>query len=192
MQRPNKLHASRVGDVISQSFYYDGRTLTLFNPDDGVYATVAAPGTLDAMIDFARDSLDVIAPAGDLITMDAYDAVDGGYELGLRGRQVVHRRRALRPSRVPRIRRRLADLDRGRSATVAPQVRHHDPRARRRPAVRNLDAQLDAHARRQRGAVRVHASAGRATDRIPPGRQCRSAADDDHEQGWRHMPHRSL
>jgi len=72
LQRPNKLHASRVGDVVSQSFYYDGRTLTLVNPDDGVYATVAAPDTLDAMIDFARDSLDVIAPAGDLITTDAY------------------------------------------------------------------------------------------------------------------------
>jgi hypothetical protein len=72
VQRPNKLHAARVGDVVSQSFYYDGRTLTLVNPDDGVYATVAAPDTLDEMIDFARDSLDVIAPAGDLIATDAY------------------------------------------------------------------------------------------------------------------------
>jgi hypothetical protein len=72
VQRPDKLHASRVGDIVSQSFYYDGRTLTLVNPDDGVYATVPAPDTLDAMIDFARDSLDVIAPAGDLITTDAY------------------------------------------------------------------------------------------------------------------------
>mgnify|MGYP003397253115 CR=1 FL=1 len=72
LQRPNKLYAARVGDVVSQSFYYDGRTLTLVNPDDGVYATVAAPDTLDAMIDFARDALDVIAPAGDLITTDAY------------------------------------------------------------------------------------------------------------------------
>jgi len=72
LQRPNRLHASRVGDVVSQSLYYDGRTLTLVNPDDGVYATAAAPNTLDAMIDFARDSLDVIAPAGDLITTDAY------------------------------------------------------------------------------------------------------------------------
>jgi hypothetical protein len=72
LQRPNKLRAERVGDVVSQSFYYDGRTLTLFNPNDGVYATVPAPGTLDAAVDFARDSLDVVAPAGDLITTDAY------------------------------------------------------------------------------------------------------------------------
>lgn len=72
VQRPNKLFAERVGDVISQSFYYDGKALTLLNPDDGYYATVPAPGTIDAMLDFARDSLDVIAPAGDLVTKDAY------------------------------------------------------------------------------------------------------------------------
>jgi len=73
VQRPNKLHSERVGDVLKQSFYYDGRTLTLVNPDDGYYATTAAPPTIDAMLDFARDALDVVAPAGDLITMDAYD-----------------------------------------------------------------------------------------------------------------------
>lgn len=73
LQRPNKLRSERNGDVISQSFYFDGRTLTIFNPGDGYYATVPAPPTIDAMVDFARDSLDVIAPAGDLVTMDAYD-----------------------------------------------------------------------------------------------------------------------
>ena len=33
VQRPNKLRAERVGDIISQSFYYDGRVLTLSNPN---------------------------------------------------------------------------------------------------------------------------------------------------------------
>jgi hypothetical protein len=72
LQRPDKLRTERVGDVASQSLFYDGRTLTLFDPNDGHYATVPAPGTLDAAVDFARDSLDVVAPAGDLITTDAY------------------------------------------------------------------------------------------------------------------------
>jgi len=72
VQRPNRLHSERVGDVMKQSFYYDGQTVTLANPDDGYYATVAAPPTIDGMLDFAREELDVVAPAGDLITMDAY------------------------------------------------------------------------------------------------------------------------
>jgi hypothetical protein len=82
VQRPNKLFAERVGDVVSQSFFFDGKTLTLFNPDDGYFATVPAPGTIDAMLDFARDSLDVIAPAGDLITTDAYARLMAGTAAG--------------------------------------------------------------------------------------------------------------
>jgi len=72
VQRPNKLHSERVGDVMRQSLFYDGRSLTLFNPDDNFYATVPAPPTIDGFLDFAREQLDIVAPAGDLITMDAY------------------------------------------------------------------------------------------------------------------------
>lgn len=82
VQRPNKLFAERVGDVVGQSFFYDGKSLTLFNPDDGYFATVPAPTTVDAMLDFARDSLDVIAPAGDLITTDAYARLMAGTTAG--------------------------------------------------------------------------------------------------------------
>lgn len=72
VQRPNKLHSERVGDALRQGLYYDGRTVTLVNPDDKLYATVPAPPTLDGMLDFAREALDIVAPAGDLITTDAY------------------------------------------------------------------------------------------------------------------------
>ena len=73
VQRPNKLRAERTGDLVDQVFYYDGKTLTLSNPSDEVYATVAAPGTLEEMLDFARDRLDIVAPAGDLVYSNAYD-----------------------------------------------------------------------------------------------------------------------
>jgi hypothetical protein len=72
-RQPNKLRAERVGDIISQSFYYNGRLLTLSNPNEGYYATVPAPASIDTMLDFARDSLDVIAPGGDLISENAYE-----------------------------------------------------------------------------------------------------------------------
>ena len=72
VRRPNKLYAERSGDIISQSFYYDGKTLSLYNPAENYYATVRAPGTIEGMLDFARDALDVAAPAGDLLFEDAY------------------------------------------------------------------------------------------------------------------------
>jgi hypothetical protein len=73
VQRPNKLRADRAGDLVGQSFYYDGRTLTLVDPADNSYATVAAPATLEEMLDFARTTLDIVAPAGDLIYGNAFD-----------------------------------------------------------------------------------------------------------------------
>lgn len=73
IQRPNKLRAERTGDLVDQIFYYDGKSLTLHNPSEKYYATVAAPGTLEDMLDFAREKLDVVAPAGDLLYKNAYD-----------------------------------------------------------------------------------------------------------------------
>lgn len=72
-QRPNKLVAQRKGDLVNQAFYYDGKTLTLYNANANVFATVPAPPTLDGMIEFASDRLDIVAPAGDLLYSNAYD-----------------------------------------------------------------------------------------------------------------------
>jgi hypothetical protein len=46
IKRPNKLLTERRGDLVSQNFYYDGKTLTLYDPALKVYATEPAPGTL--------------------------------------------------------------------------------------------------------------------------------------------------
>ena len=70
--RPDKLLAERRSGLADQSFYYDGKTLTLFNPGSGYYATVPAPGNLDAMLEFAQSNLDVIAPGTDLVDTQAY------------------------------------------------------------------------------------------------------------------------
>lgn len=75
LRRPNKLRAERAGDTVSQEFYYDGKALTLYNPADKVYATVAAPDTIEGMLDFARDRLDIVAPAGDFLYRNAFDSL---------------------------------------------------------------------------------------------------------------------
>ncbi len=72
VSRPNKLRAERRGDVIDQIFYYDGKTLTLYNPSDKVYARVPAPGTIEEVLNFAHDSLGLGIPAADLVYQDAF------------------------------------------------------------------------------------------------------------------------
>ena len=71
VSRPNKLRAHRKGDIVDQEFFYDGKTLTLYNPKENLYATTAAPPTLEEMLDFAREKLDVVAPAADFVYKNA-------------------------------------------------------------------------------------------------------------------------
>lgn len=82
VQRPNKLRAERIGDLVNQVIYYDGKSFTLHNPDEKVYATVAAPSTLEEMLDFARTKLDIVAPAADLIYKNAYEILTEGATTG--------------------------------------------------------------------------------------------------------------
>ncbi|MBW2428608.1 MAG: DUF2092 domain-containing protein, partial [Deltaproteobacteria bacterium] len=70
--RPNRLRAERRGDLIDQVFYYDGKTLTLYNPADKVYATEPAPGTIEELLDFARENLGITVLAADLIYRNAF------------------------------------------------------------------------------------------------------------------------
>ena len=72
ISRPNRLRAERKGDLVDQIFYYDGKTLTLYNPADKVYATEPAPGTIEELLDFARETLGLMVPAADLIYRNAF------------------------------------------------------------------------------------------------------------------------
>ena len=72
ISRPNKLRSERRGELIDQAFYYDGKTLTLYNSSEKVYATEPAPGTIEELLDFARESLGLIVPVSDLVYRNAF------------------------------------------------------------------------------------------------------------------------
>jgi hypothetical protein len=73
LKRPDKLRAERHSDLVDQAFFYDGTSLTLFNPEEKLYATAEAPPTIEGMLDFAREKLDIVAPAGDLVYSNAFE-----------------------------------------------------------------------------------------------------------------------
>jgi hypothetical protein len=72
VSRPNRIRAQRTGDLVDQVFYYDGKTLTLHNPGDEVYATVPAPGTIEETLSYVLSELELIIPVSDLLYPDAY------------------------------------------------------------------------------------------------------------------------
>ncbi|NOQ63684.1 MAG: DUF2092 domain-containing protein [Methyloprofundus sp.] len=70
VQRPNKLFSTRQGNIIDQNFYYDGRSLTLYNNKAKVFATVAAPDTVSKTLDYTLAEFKLIAPGIDLLHTD--------------------------------------------------------------------------------------------------------------------------
>jgi hypothetical protein len=72
VKRPNKLLAVRSGELMNQRFFYDGKTLTLYNPSVKVYGSKPAPPTIEKMIDFARETVGILLPAADLLYRNAF------------------------------------------------------------------------------------------------------------------------
>ena len=83
VKRPDRLRATRKGDL-HQELFYDGKSLTLYNKKENVYATVPAPSTIERALDMARNELDMDAPGGDLLYRNLYaslmeDVISGTY-----------------------------------------------------------------------------------------------------------------
>ena len=72
VQRPNKLFSEYHNIKYNQKFYYNGKTLTQYNPNEKVYAMEKAPGTIEEMLHFARDTYGITAPTSDLIYNNAF------------------------------------------------------------------------------------------------------------------------
>jgi hypothetical protein len=81
-RRPNELRIDRRGPAGRVVFRYDGKQYSLDAPDKKVYATAAAPPSIDAAIDDARDRLQIDAPGGDLMVRDPYAALTDGLITG--------------------------------------------------------------------------------------------------------------
>jgi hypothetical protein len=86
VHRPGQLMADSEGDTTKQLFYYNDKTITLFDPVAKTYATLEAPATLDAMFDFLNENLGFSIPTADLIYSDPYkvltERVEEGYYVG--------------------------------------------------------------------------------------------------------------
>ena len=87
VKRPNRLRANIDGDRVSQELYYDGKSITLYGKDVNVYASLDAPPTIDAAMDYAIGFYGLVAPMVDLIYGDSYEIlienVQSGSYVGL-------------------------------------------------------------------------------------------------------------
>ena len=78
LSRPNKLRVDVGGEVPKYEFYYDGKTIVAYAPDDGVYSVVPAPGTIDAMMPFADEKTGIHFASADVLFTDPYAMLSQG------------------------------------------------------------------------------------------------------------------
>jgi hypothetical protein len=64
--KPSHLRAQVVGDRRERMLYYDGKTLSVFAPRDGFYASIAAPPTIALLAKTLDNEYDLSIPLEDL------------------------------------------------------------------------------------------------------------------------------
>lgn len=66
VQRPDKLRVNAAGDLFDKAFFFDGKTLTLFDADHKVYASRPVAGDIEGALAKASAELKLRIPLGDL------------------------------------------------------------------------------------------------------------------------------
>ncbi len=90
IRRPDRLRAERTGDGIEQVMVYDGATLSIDDRAAGYHAVAEAPDDIDGLLHFARDSLGIVPPSGDLVFSDAFELLTASVTSGMVvGRSIV-------------------------------------------------------------------------------------------------------
>jgi hypothetical protein len=82
VQRPDKIRAERTDGVANQLLVYDGETLSMHDVLHDFYSAVAVPDNIDDFLHFARDSLDLVPPAGDMVFSNAFELLTAGVTSG--------------------------------------------------------------------------------------------------------------
>ena len=77
MGRPDKIRVTRTGGFANVEMTFDGKTLTLLNKDDKVYAQAEVPGAIDQLVDALRDKYNRPLPGADLLLPNVYDELMG-------------------------------------------------------------------------------------------------------------------
>lgn len=72
LQRPDKLKVVTSGDGPAAEFYYDGKKMSAYAPEEKLVASADAPATIDAMLKSVYDTSGTYFPFTDVIVSDPY------------------------------------------------------------------------------------------------------------------------
>jgi hypothetical protein len=83
LERPGRLYVEWHSDLGDRQFWYDGKSVTLYDPAAPFYAAEAAPPEIDSMLDELVPKLDFAPPLTDFLYHDPYRSVSGRLRYGI-------------------------------------------------------------------------------------------------------------
>ncbi len=75
VRRPDRMRSHRAGVVGSADFFYDGKTVTVFDLATKFFTVSQAPRSLDSLLPVLEDLLGVDVPGADLLYTDVYEGL---------------------------------------------------------------------------------------------------------------------
>jgi hypothetical protein len=82
LKRPGALYVEWSSDLGDRQFWYDGKSITLYDPSSPFYATESAPSQLDSMLDRLLPELNFSPPLADFLYSDPYQRVKSNVQYG--------------------------------------------------------------------------------------------------------------
>jgi hypothetical protein len=83
VQRPDKVRINGAGDIENKQFFYNGKTITLYDKNHNSYAVMAVPGTIDAAMAKADKEYGLRISLVDLAESDTYALMTKGVKNAL-------------------------------------------------------------------------------------------------------------
>jgi hypothetical protein len=97
VKRPGQVYGEFTGEGKTRKVWYNGKELTIFNPEKGFYGVIDTPGTIDETMDFLMENYRFSLPIADIIYSDPYSSFIGttreGFVVGddtVNGKSCVH------------------------------------------------------------------------------------------------------
>ena len=110
VQRPDKAHIDRLGQLTDAEIVYDGKTISILGHKANMYYQLPSEHGLDLAVEDFRVETGAEVPGADLLVTDTYAVLtEGVVERRVSGNG-LRRRRALLSPGFPQARCRLADM----------------------------------------------------------------------------------
>src|SRR5208337_1942245 len=75
VRRPDRLRVNAEGDLVDKQFYFDGKTITLYDKDHNVYGTFEVPADIESALEKAHKEFGVHVALTDLASPNLWELV---------------------------------------------------------------------------------------------------------------------